>query len=317
MMAKRESFLDIARVLSCFAVYMIHYIAVYKTTFNIGHDFLDNIKTFCNFGVPCFFILSGYLSIFKKYSIKTTIKKIAYLYISTVAVNILCLIFNTIYRGSTQTTMQIITDSFLLKTVTHLWFMPVIISIYLFLPIFSNLDAKCYIYIFTIITVFSYFKSYIPIFNELNISIPFSWCYVYFLFGGMLKIIDRKYYGIICAFYLAFMVFNFFLKGISCISQYQNIATLSLSLFVFTLCGIMPDINKSNILQSIANVTYPIYLFHPFVIHLLFTVLKLNLSLIILCATLFVSFIVLCVIFIFINGILFKFKIIPSEDKHR
>lgn len=259
------------KVISAYAVFLIHYISIYMTVFGINDILLTNIKLSCNFAVPVFFMASGYLHDGKKYSYKKIILRTIYFYIVTIFFNSLFQIFNILLRNREPISfMDIVLNSSRLKLVTHLWFMPCIICIYLFIPVFSLIDNEC-LMVFTIINVILGFIR--PIyFSFFYIPFPLQYFFTYFLIGQMYNRLNKKrtdYILFFCIFGLTVLC----LMNIKDIfNYYDNIGTLLYSQIVFLL--ILNHTNSIKLIENIANTTFLVYITHPILIHLLFTILK-------------------------------------------
>lgn len=143
-MAKKKErvvYLDILRAVACLAVVMVHVSGIFcqqspdSLNFWLGHV-LDSVS---QFAVPLFIMISGALMLDEGYSFTREkwlghIKKLVIFFFAWSA--IYCLqfrIIDKILAGETPDPMKIITT--FLEGYYHLWFIPVMIGLYLILPL--------------------------------------------------------------------------------------------------------------------------------------------------------------------------------------
>lgn len=163
-MTNRKYFIDILRIIATFAVIMIH--VVYEgTSFNPAdgrgtymiHIGLDLI---CQFAVPMFVILSGYLILNKenvtiKYGIMKALKLIVIYFLASIPY--------AFYESSVLSNDGFTLNSFIkwiFNGEYHLWFIPMISGLYLFSPIIKVLISKCEIkYIYYVLIIVAILNS--------------------------------------------------------------------------------------------------------------------------------------------------------------
>ena len=146
-MIERELYIDRIRILASFAVVFLHSSAQYFYEFKFNSfewkifNFYDSLV---RFAVPLLFMISGalFLKSNKKIEIKKLYSKnILRLFTAYVFWSVFYAIFNIVIINK---------DKFILKNVIklsiessfHLWFLPVIISIYLLLPLLKKVFNK-------------------------------------------------------------------------------------------------------------------------------------------------------------------------------
>ncbi|MDO5564351.1 MAG: acyltransferase [Eubacteriales bacterium] len=268
--------MDCIRIISALGVFFIHYIAILSSRFSISNYLLSQIQYCLGISVPLFFITSGYCIFNKKRSYKYVSKKIIEFWLLFVLTNALCLFCNEIYMTSLNNALSkiafFIIESLKFNFVSHLWFMPCIICIYLFVPIFTSLDDDN-LYTFTFLTlIFVIFKNHIPVLNKINFSIPLPYYFSYFLCGGLIQknLFDIKIIILALVTNIFAIIFKINNAG------YHSASFFFISITIFKILLSKKIVKVSFDIRRIGSLTFFVYLFHPFFIHFLFDVLKIN-----------------------------------------
>lgn len=141
----RKQYFDVLNILSCFAVIMLHnilFISILSPTFNSTYTICVDIL--CRFAVPIFIMISGanLFNYHQRYSTATFFKK------RITRVVIPYLLWNFIYFYTNCKNQNIPLSDFNFETITThiiypksniaLWFLPVIMSLYMLMPVFTN-----------------------------------------------------------------------------------------------------------------------------------------------------------------------------------
>lgn len=162
MAKQRYFYIEVLRVIACFAVILLHTTngiltnaAIYETeTWKLANA----ISALTRFGVPIFLMISGYLSLTssKEITLKEFLKKkLIRLGIPLMGWSIIYYL-NTCYQNQTVFSISDFFFKFITMDISyHFWFMYTLIGIELFVPIFQkivqNADRKLLWYFFGII----------------------------------------------------------------------------------------------------------------------------------------------------------------------
>lgn len=280
--------IDIIKSISALAVFFIHYAGIYLQTFdNYNSNYLTPIRNLCFFAVPVFFITSGFLHAGKNYSYKDILPKIIYFFFLTVITNFAFTVLNEYirYNNYELTLFQLFRDSLFLKLMphSHLWFMVSLLVLYLFIPIFSQVEPSN-IFILTIITtMFSFFRPHF--FASLNFPFPLPYYFSYFLIGYSIKyLLDSKKNMvlniILIVSFILFLICMVVRTGPNKFDyNHPLVFFLSLSIFLSLLFIRINNQHLINIFREISIASLGIYISHPIFIHFIFTYKKIRLSL--------------------------------------
>lgn len=152
MSNKRIVWLDYARVFAILCVILVHTTErVFHLTSGspISGSFFLHLTTLSLFtagrlGVPIFFFLTGYLQLGKSFNTENTTvfyrQKFGGLLITTEIWIILYYLFSLVFDHNRFSLVTLIKNILFLKSfsISHLWYMPVILGIYLFIPFLSS-----------------------------------------------------------------------------------------------------------------------------------------------------------------------------------
>ena len=280
--------IDMLKSISALAVFFIHYAGIYLQTFgNYNGAYLTPIRNLCFFAVPVFFIISGFLHAGKNYSYKDLLPKIIYFFFLTVITNFAFTVLNEYIRYNNYglTLFQLFRDSLFLKLMphSHLWFMVSLLILYLFIPIFSQVNPDN-IFILTIITtLLSFFRPHF--FSSFNFPFPLPYYFSYFLIGYSIKyLLDSKKKMILnIILIVSFVLFLICMVVRSNPNKFDYnhplIFFLSLSIFLSLLFIKINNPHLINIFKEVSIASLGVYISHPLFIHFIFTYKKIRLSL--------------------------------------
>ncbi len=293
---KKYDWLDILRIISCFAVILLHCscdafsINQGIIGFTIG-NFYNSISRFC---VPIFLMITGALLLnpdkeidIKKFTINKTLKII----IDLICWCIIYYIFKTIILNGGTITFEGLINS-ITNLQFHLWYMKALIFIYLFLPIVKLITnnheklIKYYIIAFLIFGVLlkslmllplpSYIIDLLGFFREDNSFWYMGYVVLgYYLFSTnitknkRLIIYVLGIISLISCFGLNELTYIKFHKMIY-LNDYFSITTLfySISIFVFIKYKFKDKSYNEINLRFIGDKTYGIYLIHIMIMNL-------------------------------------------------
>lgn len=288
MNKKRVLYYDILNIIACFSIVYLH-------CNGIVHQFSNTyawkgalvIEVLCYFAVPIFLMLSGanLLNYMKKYDTKTFFKK------RMVKVLVPYFVWSIIYYIVYYKTF--IPIDFVVKFLncdieSVFWFFPLIIWLYLILPLFAALVEKkqftilkyfailVFISVSCIPYIFSIFGKNVPsIFNCLDGFIGYS---LYLILGYLLSNNDVKkkkkiyiyFFAIICILFRYIYTYYFSIQD-NFINKnswgYLSVICIIPSVAVFLLvkdidwCKFIND-KTANILTKISSCSFGIYLIH-------------------------------------------------------
>lgn len=327
---KKYDWLDILRIISCFAVILLHCSCdAFSVTqgiigFTIG-NFYNSISRFC---VPIFLMITGALLLnpdkeidIKKFTINKTLKII----IDLTCWCVIYYIFKTIILNGGTITFEGLINS-IINLQFHLWYMKVLIFIYLFLPIVKLITnnheklIKYYIIIFLIFGVTlrslmllplpSYIIDLLGFFREGNSFWYMGYVVLgYYLFSTditknkRLIIYVLGIISLISCFGLNELAYLKFHKMIY-LNDYFSITTLfySISIFIFIKYKFKDKTYTEINLRFIGDKTYGIYLIHIMIMNLYellgFSTFSFNfiISIPIMCMSIFIASYIIIII---------------------
>lgn len=304
---ERIYYFDILKIISCIAVIFIHVTAPIMDNFS-PNDFGWKVGNFYDsasrFSVPIFIMISGALFLSKE---TIDIKK---LYKKNILRLLVAYIFYTIFyafwkffvlnRGIRLVNIKEIMESAVLESHYHLWFLPIIICIYMSLPILTkitnNSSRKEMKYTLLLFFIFIILKNAIKAFSYKYLDAivdRFSMLIVadytgYFLLGYYLNKYDISIKKRIVFYVLGIASFFACFFGTYFYSVYSNqfMATFysnffittffeSIAMFLF-MKNLISKVKINNIVSkviiNISNASFGIYLVHVFSIDF-FTIL--------------------------------------------
>lgn len=296
---KRLLGIDVIRSIAIACVVLCHAVVGTIYTFDVifmqSMSFLSRAFAFTAFsigriGVPFFLLISGYLLLDRKYDDVACKKfwktKCLGLLFSIEVWNILYNIFDILFFHREITIDTMMKQLFLVKasSMNHMWYMPMILGMYLTLPIIANalkeLEIKTLLIPYSVLFVLAFG---IPVLNEFSklseeklgttvISMGFSGgCYGLYLIGGyLLKKGLLKKYSSGCLMSIAGI--NFFSVVFMQLYMYDNGVVYNVwydNLFLY-ICGIclfevllrIKQIPFKKLFKLVAKYSFAIYLVH-------------------------------------------------------
>ncbi|MFZ5376296.1 MAG: acyltransferase [Patescibacteria group bacterium] len=317
-MKKRQISLDLIRVLAIVGVVATHTenITASKTNYlgGISWWFANWIHSLVVVSVPLFIMLSGFLLLRKKeLSIKYVIRKIMEQFLPPL---LFWWIFYYLWNGRANLTwdLKIFFSNFFSTEIGHLYFLQIIFGLYLISPLVlrlvqKNRLTKWFLAIGTLLAMayeyfsFLVFKTY----NQTNLFVIFVPFIIYFVWGYYLSQISlskRQWWlgagGVLVIVslisVLTFVSTNFYNQGNklfwtpaggNMLWEPFTFPVLLLSTMVFILLNniekICPNIFQSKklswFLVLVSNLSFGIYLIHPFVLDRIDNIFSLSIHL--------------------------------------
>ncbi len=301
MSRPRIAWLDYARMIAIVCVVITHTTEiVYKINAEnlMQYSFYLRIFVLLMFtigrlGVPFFFFLTGYLLLDRKYSredYKTFLKKNFCGVLLTTAIWIIIYnIFNAIFWNTSFNIGNCLKNLFFLKSteMSHMWYMPVIIGMYLFIPFVANALNNTDIKIFCIPLILAFAYLFIvPVINvfltangqetfEALPDLSFSGGKYGFmiLLGYLVKkgIFDKIHSFVLVILGAAAFVFTVFIqnysnmRGITYNLWYNCASLLIAALSIFILLSRM-KLKPKKVVESISKLSFGIYLIHKLIL---------------------------------------------------
>lgn len=304
---KRIYWLDICRSIAIASVVMCHSIeAVYHELIHMQSEsvktkiFAFSIFTLGRLGVLLFLFITGYL-LLKKYDIYDSSGCINFwkkhLFSLLVTIEIWVIIYNVFlawYQGIFSTENPFL-DMLFLKAVdlTHVWYMPMVLGVYLFIPFLSNImnmfENKVWIIVMGLIFAYSFCTVPLNIIltmkdkGSLNVTAPtfiggYFGLYImcgYFVKIGMGKKIREIYlilFGVIA--YLLAVGFQVYLleNGMEYKIWYNSPMLFMCALSIFILLSKAKKLmqnRKCVIWEKISKSAFGIYLIHNLIIQVI------------------------------------------------
>lgn len=299
---KRKTYLDILKILSCFAVIVMHLSTNLNTKF-INWSINKSFNIIGNFAVPIFVMTSGSLLLnpAKKISVKDIfLKYIPRLIISLMLVNFIINLISGILDNNLSFSMLFssLYNIFLFKVPVPYWYIYMLIGLYLITPIlkewinksslrnieyFLALFISYRIIIYTILNIptIEFLEKFKDIYYSIQLPLVTGYC-GYFILGYYLSIKDfSKIKNAVLL--LALLIMLIFTIGLELLfgmlsTNYVASQTIFMDVFsinIFCISVILFILAKnsikqySSIISKISSKTYGIYLFHVLGLQLL------------------------------------------------
>lgn len=303
MEKKRTVYLDLLRIMACIMVVGVHVSALCLETLDvtsINFKVMNGFDCFSILGVPLFVMISGSLLLSEEhtYSIKD-------LYLKKMGRLVLLyffwfLFYNTVNFMESGTAwslenikQEIVLESLLGRGIYHLWFLPMMISLYLITPFIKTFTAdrkKCILFLvlFFVIAIvvptalkFEFpYKTIVASLYERFPNVMFIGYTGYYILGhtlheflGELKkgtlILLTAVAGL--SFAIEVYTCNFYSEKTGELSIILN-DTMAVNAFVSCTCifilGKHMKLREHKWFSKAASLTFGIYLLHPFILHL-------------------------------------------------
>lgn len=293
---QNTGFLSLLRILSAFAVVVIH-VAASAVTNHAGDIsdtivyVLDTVHVYLNWCVPVFFMITGYIFIgLKKECEFPNMKK--YILRFLAALLVFGFGYAMLERVYTERTIHFsvllgaVGDIFTGNLWDHMWYVYEIIGIYLILPIVKPFVEKSNQNLYYATAVTFVFNILLPSVGEvfgttLAFSIPLVRYMFYIFAGGLIAKINpsgtkRNLVYAVCGLIASvWMVWLFYRNGVSC--GYTSAAICMLAVFIFLLFSFaFAGYQENGFVKLLSGLTWGVYLIHPLVINVLIKVLKIR-----------------------------------------
>lgn len=296
-------FIDYLRA-SAICLVVLHHIGYSFMPGNTYTVYLDKLFYFIEkMGVPIFLMISGFLLLYKKWEIKDFFKKrTKRLFFPFIIFSYFYSYFHLFVIKDTEINIINIFLPFLVKQEHHLWYIYMLFSVYIIVPLLSdfisNRNIKDILFYNILWFISTFLLWFIPsnvdfglYKNFIGIDIPFYTLYYisgyvgYFFLGGLLRkmydnklifnILKIKYIVMLFIAYLFLSILGFFIFDIpsEMVNTYLTLPCifLSISFFLFVLRE-EKNIYSSRIINflliKISKYSYGIYLIHVFFIFL-------------------------------------------------
>lgn len=282
-------FLNILRVLSCFAIIFLH---VQNTAISddptVSLALKNNFSFFITnlqWAVPIFFMISGYifLGIKSECTYKSMFKHYIRLLIVIIFIYTALNIIEYVYIEklfSLDLLKRSIIKMINGKTWDHLWFIYSIFAIYLVMPVFKlffdkadeNLDIFIIIS-FIFIYLIPNLNNYLPI--KIGYEFVFNWKIFYVFLGGYFakkKIVNNKINNIIMTILLIIILIinyiSYYKYGKALMSYSDRFTVVIFSSLIFLLFMNLFN-NKSIIFKKLSKHTFSVYIIHVVFVHMM------------------------------------------------
>jgi len=295
----RVEYLDLLKVISAFAVIIIHVlspvVAFYSENITSGELIIyKTIKYFCSWAVPCFVMITGALLL-------NTNKEIGYKLL--LRKYLLRIIYAIILFGFFYAWLEIIFNE---KTISlfqlpivfyniltnklwdHMWYLYMLIGLYLILPILKgfirNVRDSDFIFILIVLFISNSILPWVTsLFNiSLGIQIQTASIYIFYTLIGYYLSINKKINKKLSLILIFIpLVFDFLISCNICKwTNYSNEFSYNSPMVVMMAIGIFSLIQnytkKSRLVNQIARISFAIYLIHPLYINIVLKLLKIN-----------------------------------------
>mgnify|MGYP002512065663 CR=1 FL=1 len=303
MAKKRTAYLDLIRIIACIMVVGVHVSALCLEDLDvtsINFKVMNGFDCFSILGVPLFVMISGSLLLSEEhsYSIKNLYLKkagrLVFLYFFWfLFYNTVNFIESGIAWSFENIKQEIILESLLGRGIYHLWFLPMMISLYLITPFiksFTGDKEKCILFLllFFVIAIiiptalkFEFpYKTIVASLYERFPNVMFLGYTGYYILGHVLHeyLPKLKTKSLVILTVIAVLSFaaevytcNFYSEKTGELSIILN-DTMAVNAFVTCTCIFalwkQIKIKESRRLKEGAALTFGVYLLHPFVLHL-------------------------------------------------
>lgn len=168
MKEKRRYYIDILRILACFAVIVNHFDPGFlafslKPKGSLSYWCLLFLSVFCKFAVPLFFMISGALLLHKTESVKTILtKRVSRILLSLIVASVFYYFFEKYIRGGDYAISIVYTN----EAEYHLWYLYAYIAFLCSLPflrsIAKEIDSERFSFL---VVMYCLLRCFIPLFE--------------------------------------------------------------------------------------------------------------------------------------------------------
>ncbi len=304
MEQKRTAYLDFIRVIACIMVVGVHVSALCLEKLDVtGFNFkvMNGFDCFSILGVPLFVMISGSLLLsekhtdtFKDFYFKKSLRLLILYLFYFLFYNLVSALKNGMVWNFENIKQEIVLESLLGRGIYHLWFLPMMISLYLITPFIKPFvadKAKCAVFLLMYFVIaillptllkFEFpYKTIVGSFYERFPNVMFIGYIGYYILGHVLHdflpVLKAKMLVVVATLGVAFFaievyVCNLYSEKTGELSIILN-DTMAVNAFVactciFILCKHI-KIKGNKMLTECAKLTFGIYLLHPFVLHLM------------------------------------------------
>lgn len=302
---KRIVALDCIRFFAILCVVLTH---VTESIYTLNIDFLCSAErivrvsgimffTIGRLGVPLFFFLTGYLMLDRTYTSEDIVKlwkrNVLGMFVATEIWICIYYLFSMWINHLSFSGELLIRQMLFLKNAScpHLWYMPVILGLYIFIPFVSNAINKCdrkivcyplifvvlYLFVPPILNVFCYIFGKEPLYKIVDFSFSGKEYGVLLMIGWMIKqgfFLRMKNYFHIILFgwgYISTVVLELYAykNGVEYNVWYDSLTLLIASFSMFNLCLNIKEVKIDALLGWLSRMAFAVYLCHDIVIVLL------------------------------------------------
>lgn len=302
---KRIVALDCIRFFAILCVVLTH---VTESIYTLNIDFLCNTErmirvsgimffTIGRLGVPLFFFLTGYLMLDRTYTsediVKLWKKNVLGMFVATEIWICIYYLFSMWINHLSFSGYELIRQMLFLKNAScpHLWYMPVILGLYIFIPFVANainkydrkiiyypvILAVLYLFVPPILNVFCSIFEKEPLYKIVDFSFSGKEYGILLIIGWMIKrgCFSRvKNYFYIIFFgggYISTVMLELYAykNGVAYNVWYDSLTLLIASFSIFNLCLSVKEVKIDALLSWLSRMAFAVYLCHDIVVVLL------------------------------------------------
>ena len=288
-MKKRMANYDLLRIISMFAVILLHINAHYLSGGNKDYYEVESfINIVTRFSVPCFVMISGAFSLSNQknqdfsYFYRKTINNIVLPFLGALSILFLLSLIKAIVTGASIIDLLV---AVFIGDFSNLWFMFMICGLYFFTPIIMLVKEKISYKAFSIVSfIWLAFAVYFQAFSEYLISYSFGIVFAYmgyYLVGNV--IFENKNIRImpeLCLFLsLILFITIYYIRNIYSITRFSLGPYISFFSPLTTIASVLMFLGFSGLSINISFGCFPqqtfyIYLFHTFIFGIIFSIIR-------------------------------------------
>ena len=276
-------------------VVCMHVISKALPNYSVGtstYNILIFIDILLRSSVPIFVLISGYLILNRKYTIKQVIFKLIKYYIVFIIFNSMYMLLDKVFINKMDLSVDlmkgIFIDSLLVKTIYQMWYFKIIFITYASIPLFQHIISKKNMILDTItlivlILLFQVIPWFIPVFyaNYTYLLVFLT----YFYLGYYLMKYSFKFENIILFVFFLISYIYVYNKTVVLDHDYYYLNfilfnTMFIAIFIFKISKELERFltNKvfNNIVKKLSELNFPVFLFHGLVIGGLSTIKLIN-----------------------------------------
>ena len=288
-MKKRMANYDLLRIISMFAVILLHINAHYLSGENKDYYEVESfINIVTRFSVPCFVMISGAFSLSNlknqdfSYFYRKTINNIVLPFLGALSILFLLSLIKAIVTGASIIDLLV---AVFIGDFSNLWFMFMICGLYFFTPIIMLVKEKISYKAFSIVSfIWLAFAVYFQSFSEYLISYSFGIVFAYmgyYLVGNVIfeRIPQKKRPGLYIILSLCLFITLFLIRKKYNITRYSMGPYISFFSPLTAIASLLLFLGFSDLSLNISfgnfsRQTFYIYLFHTIIFGALFNIIK-------------------------------------------